>query len=184
MDSFSSKSDSARCEKHLFYNSNFAAKINYKLLQPGPGFHRWVTVFFLALFLGCEWLLSATLHSLSLIFLFICHTCPNQTSIPLLNCLTNDSLRLRMQGEDRHSSQFHQPVTKSTAELQLDNAWLIFNKTICNTQGQMGTATEGMWSDSDSTTADEESPSEQNILRSGTRRGRQHLPTEKGSFSF
>lgn len=37
------KSDSPRCGKHFFYKSRFAAKIDYKLLQSGLGFLRWVS---------------------------------------------------------------------------------------------------------------------------------------------
>lgn len=47
------KSDSSHCGKHFFYKSRFAAKIDYKLLQPGLGFRRWVTVFLLTCFLRC-----------------------------------------------------------------------------------------------------------------------------------
>lgn len=98
-----SKSDSSHCGKCFFYMSRFEGKINYKLLHSGLGFLGWVTVLLLACFLrwwvapGCHPSLSSTdpIH--------LSHM--SQTSMPLLACSTNDSLRLHLWGEDHHSSQ-------------------------------------------------------------------------------
>lgn len=111
------KSDSSHCGKH-FSKSMFAAEIDYKLLQWGLGFLRWVTVFLLTCFLrwwmapGCHPSLTSTDPT------HLSHM-SNQSSIPLLSWCTDDPLRLHL-WEEHHSSQVHKPPDKQPST---SSAW-------------------------------------------------------------
>lgn len=106
-----SKSDSSHCGKHFFYKSRFAAKIDYKLLQSGLGFLRWVTVFLLTLVLrwwvapGCHPSLPSTDPT------HLSHMSnPDQHTTPsLLHKLLS---QITLWEEEHHSSQVHKPQDK------------------------------------------------------------------------
>lgn len=133
MCSFPSKRDSFHCEKHLFYKSSFAAKINYKLLWSGLGFHRWVTVFCLTLLL--RWWVAPGCHP-SLTSIDPTHLShmsqPNQhTASTLLDKWFSQITFARRRAPFLTSPSV--PVQTAQQKLQLDKAWLIFNSTIRST---------------------------------------------------
>lgn len=82
-------------------------------------------------FSGGEGLLAATLPSPAQILL-ICHTCPAQTSIPLLGCSTNDSLRLHLWRAPFLTNP-QAPGQTAQHKLWRDKAWLICNSTALST---------------------------------------------------